>query len=521
MLNPLSIQNLQSSTGKSLSAAELVRALPLNTPIQISIRQSVPDPNQARQFNLQVQLGSQLYQLKSNQPLPPGSNATLTRTAAGQLLLSASSIAVAQGNLQLQTISQPATTQNKPVAQSGATAQPGSGQPLAPDQKPIVQIAGQRQQGEQGQQAQNRQGTPPPLLNARIPAEPPAQLNRLLPLNQPVLASLSVPISSTPATSTANPPQHNVQVRTNGRNLSLTINQPVPFDGKVLLIRTAPDQVRIQPLTSPVQNQNLQQTINEALRYVLPTQQPVADTLKQLQQIGSSTGGEKSPINSILNSIINLFGVKPEAQSPPIIRENLAHGGLFTERNLAAPKGQLVAGELKQQLGQLLQQADKLPDQPRQQLQELVQSLLNRVTSNQLESIQNTRVSNDGGIERFFALDLPIRHGNQLDNVELKISEHRHQVSEFEWLQTWRVRLHFDLQQQGTIDAELVLEDEHRITAHFWCSNQDTASELGQKLPDFNQQLRKQGYNIEALNCSEGQAPKALNRVEQLIDIST
>lgn len=227
MLNPLSIQSLQTSTGKSLSAAELVRALPLNSPTQITVRQSVPDPAQARQFNLQVQLGSQLYQLKSNQPLPPGSNATLTRTAAGQLLLSASNIAVAQGNLQLQTLNQPATTQNKPIQQSVATTQSGAGQTLAPDQKPIVQISGQRQQSQQGQQS----GTPARdnipaqnLLNAKLPTELPAQLNRLLPLNKPMLATLSQPaVSTVQAGVTANTVQANI----NGRNITLTINQPL------------------------------------------------------------------------------------------------------------------------------------------------------------------------------------------------------------------------------------------------------------------------------------------------------
>ncbi|RRC99211.1 flagellar hook-length control protein FliK [Amphritea balenae] len=495
-----------------MSAAELVRALPLNTPTPITVQQSTANPAQAQQFKLQVQLNSQLYQLNSNQPLPPGSSATLTRTAAGQLILSSATLATTQGNLQFQTINQPATTQTKPIQQSLATTQSGNSQTIAPDLKPIVQISGQRQQGQQSQGESLPR--PAPVL-ASLAQRLPADLSRLLPVNRPVLANISMSAST-------NSQQNTAAASINGRSLTLNLSQPLPFDGKALLLRLPGGEIQIQAVTSPVQNQGLQQSINDALRYTLPTQQPVADSLVKLQQLNLSAGGEKSPINSILSSLINLFGVTPSntPDSQASIRGNLLNGGLFTESKLASPQGS-VSNELKQQLGQLLQQADRLPEQPRQQLQDLVKGLLNRVTSHQLESIQNTKVSSDGGIERFFALDLPIRHGQQLDNVELKISEHRQQLSEYEWQSLWKVRLHFDLDKQGTIDAELVLEQEHRITAHFWCSHSETATELNQQLPDFNQQLHKNGYFIDALNCSEGQAPKPANKVEQLIDVVT
>ncbi|WP_428035225.1 flagellar hook-length control protein FliK [Amphritea sp.] len=524
MLHPLSIQNLQNSSGKSLLAAELVRTLPLNTPTQITIRQTLPDAVRPNQFTLQVQLGSQLYQLKSNQPLPSGSTATLTRTAAGQLLLSTTPLpaplpAAATG-AQLQTLNQPATTQSRPIQQSAAAMLSGNHQTIAPDQPPVVQIKGSSQQGPAEQRSQQQPGTSSapsaqPAM-ATVPARSLAGLNQLLPLNRPVLATLTMAIRAAAGDA-------NFVANINGRTLPLTLPQPPPYDGKVLLIRTASDQVQIHALTSPLQNQNLNRNINDALRYVLPAQQPLADSLVKLQQLNSNAGGEKSPINSILNSLINLFGVKTgsAAEGQSSIQQNLLNGGLFTERNLADPRSQIPNGEMKHQLSQLLQQADKLPEQARQQLHELVKGLLNRVTGNQLESIQNTRINSDGALERYFALDLPVKNGEQLDNVELKISEHRRQQSEEEWQRLWRVRLHFNLQEQGTVDAELILEQEHQITAHFWCSHPATAEELNSKLPDFNRQMHLQGYSINSTHCSEGAAPKPVNQVEQLIDVTT
>ena len=483
MLNPLSIQNLQNSAGKSLSATELVRALPLNTPTQINVRQSTPDASRPNQFTLQVQLGSQVYQLKSDQSLPPGSTATLTRTAAGQLLLS---------NAPSQSQTVPAGTTGTSTANTQNTAMNQAAMPLKNNSQTLA-------------------GT-----TATIPERSASQINSLLPLNRPVLATLSVAIR-------AGTGESNILATINGRTVPLTLNQALPFDGKVMLTRTSDQQVQIQPLTSPVQNQNLNNTINDALRYVLPTQQPVAGSLLKLQQLNNKTGGEKSPVNSVISSLLSLFGVKTgsAAEAQAGVQQNLLNGGLFTESNLANPGKQISSNEMKYQLNQLLQQADKLPEQARQQLQEIVKGLLNRVTSNQLESLQNTRVNSDGGLERFFALDLPVKNGEQLDNVELKISEHRRQLAEDEWQHSWRVRLHFDLEQQGTIDAELVLEDEHQVTAHFWCSQADIAETLNDKLPEFNQQLHQQGFNIQSTHCSEGAAPKAINRIEPLIDVTT
>lgn len=533
MLNPLSIQSLQSNSGKSLSAAELVRALPLNTPTSITIKQSAANPAQPRQFTLQVQLGSSLYQLKSDQPLNPGSQATLTRTAGGQLLLSTSATPgqPAQNTTTTtgyQPLNQPATTQQKPIQQTAASNQPGSNPGIAPNQKPIVQISSRQQDNKQ---PQSRPGHTPTdstkqttarqsPISASIESRLPAHLNRQLQLNRPLL----VTIEHSSITNKGSPQQHSLNVRIGNQRILLNSPQAMPAGEKALLIRTAAQQVVLQPLANSADTGITQQSINNALRHVLPSQQPVADVLQQLQQLtGKAPEPSRSALNSIVSSMINLFAVKTNASGEALhnVQQNLINGGLFTENRLTAPGSKLPTDDMKGQLGKLLLLADKLPEQPRQQMLELVKGLLNRVTSQQLESIQNTRTNNDGGLERFFALDLPIRHGQQLDNVELKISEHSQPRTETEGQSTWRVRLHFDLQQQGTIDAELILEQEHQITARFWCSHPDMHQTMQQRLEDFNQQMRDKGFAINALHCSEGQAPKPSISVEQLIDVTT
>ena len=547
MLNPLSIQSLQSNTGKSLSAAELVRALPLNTPTNITVKQAAPHPSQPKQFTLQVQLGSSLYQLNSNQSLPAGSTASLTRTAGGQLILNTAAASAAtnqaintapiQGrNVQLQPINQPATTQTKPIQQTSAGSQPGHSQTIAPDQKPIVQItAGQHSRKDSqspptpanlSSKSPGQEAPRPPPVRANIESRISADLNRQLPLNRPVLVTIGNTVNNN--NSNSQPSAGNSQnIYIGDKTLQLNTAKPFPVGEKALLIRVSPQQVVLQTIGMATQSPAVQQSINNALRHVLPSQQPVAAVLQQMQNLAQPTGGaneaSRSPINSILSSLLNLFAVRTDGSSEAnqSIQQNLNNGGLFTERRIADPAIRLPVTELKGKLSELLQQADKLPEQPRQQMIELVKGLLNRVTSHQLESIQNTKVGPDGAVERFFALDLPIQHRGQLDNVELRISEHRQQHTKEEWQVLWRVKLHFDMQEQGTIDAELILEQEYQVTAKFWCSHPETVQQMEKRLERFNEQMEEKGFAIQALHCSEGIAPKPDISVDQLIDVIT
>ena len=313
-----------------------------------------------------------------------------------------------------------------------------------------------------------------------------------------------------------------IQVKLNDQSLTLQSPVPVSTTDKAVLLRTSGTQALLQPISPEIQSKDTQKVISETLREVLPNQQPLANVLNQLNTLGKQNNKpENSNLNRLVSSLISLYSVPAEGgkEASQSVQRNIQEGGLFSERQLLNNKP--LTQDLKAQLGQLLNAADNLPEQPRQQMLDLIKSLLNRVTQNQLESLQQNRTNPDGSLERVFTLDLPVRQGQQLDNVELKISEYRREDSEQEWQSSWKVRLHFNLEQQGTVDAEVLLQQDNEVTAQFWCSHPSTTRLLNDKLSGFNQHLQEQGFVINNLNCHTGKTPTAKNQVQQLIDIST
>lgn len=425
-------------------------------------------------------------------------------------------------------------TAQPPAAQSGITnAQPAESQannrPLQKSSTPSGAVPTNSAPVSQSPINQNSQRTAQATVTAnqssptasssaqtvQLLAQPSAALSKELPLQRPVLVNIEQSTLQTNGSQT-------IQVKLGDQSLQLRSPIPLSINDKAVLLRTSGTQAVLQPISPDIQSKENQKIISETLREVLPNQQPLANVLNQLQQIGKQNNKpENSNLNRLLSSLMSLYSVPSEGgkEASQSVQRNVQDGGLFSERQLLNNKP--PAQDLKAQLGQLLNAADSLPEQPRQQMLDLIKSLLNRVTQNQLESLQQNRTNPDGSLERLFTLDLPVRQGQQLDNVELKINEYRREVNDQEWQSSWKVRLHFNLEQQGTVDAEILLEQENEVTAQFWCSHSSTTNLLNEKLNGFNQHLQDQGFVINNLNCHTGKTPTAKNQVQQLIDINT
>lgn len=398
------------------------------------------------------------------------------------------------------------TTQISSTSTSSATT-PGTNQPGSPSVTAAPVTTNQTRTLPAGQDTPQQ---------VQILSQQGAALSKQLPLQRPVVVNVEQ-ITPQPNGS------QNVQVRVNGQSIQLQAPAPVLVTDKAVISRTEGNQAVFQPVNTDSRSEQTHRVISETLREVLPTQQPLANVLNQLSSIGQQNKQpENSALNRLVSSLISLYSVPADGskESSQSVQRNLQNSGLFSERQLIS-SNQPQPTDLKAQLGQLLNAADSLPEQPRQQMLDLIKSLLNRVTQNQLESLQQNRTNPDGSIERQYALDLPVRQGAQLENVELKIAEYRRQAEEQEWKSSWKVRLHFDLEHQGTIDAEVLLEHDNEVTAQFWCSHTATTRLLADKLDGFNQHLQDQGFVINNLNCHTGKNATARNHVQQLIDIST
>lgn len=221
--------------------------------------------------------------------------------------------------------------------------------------------------------------------------------------------------------------------------------------------------------------------------------------------------------------MLTLFGVRPGADnSARQIQTNVESGGVQTEARLMQGK---VDGkqDMKGLIRQLQQQVSDAPPEMRPRMEQLIQSVQSRITHNQLQSLAQSKETPDGGFERVLQIDLPIIHNQRMQNVELRISEEGHQTGEHTTTTRWRVRLHFNLESLGEIDAEIQLTAEEQLNIRFWCSEQETQRQIKHQLDTFEVQLNQKGFNPSELVCYLGQAPNPdADAVQKnLVDIHT
>lgn len=384
-----------------------------------------------------------------------------------------------------------------------------------------------------------------PPVNAEQPAPNPAPHHSKAPASSqpltpsPTIISKELPTgqntvnsqttqSSPPINRPAGPPSHHLinAALPNGSKIELTSPQPLPQGTQIQIIKTSNQDVQVLQLKAPSFQPSSaleRPAIQETLRNSLPAQIPTAAAFSQLTQVASQTeGAQAAQLTNAVKSLLQLFGVRPGSQEAPSqIKQNIEHGGLGTENSLSKgipPHPQ----DMKSQLQQLQKLADTLPPEQKERLEQLLQGVHSRVTSQQLNSLQQWRELPDGGFERVFQLDLPIKQGEKWDNLELRLSREGGSNAAGEMVSVWRVRLHFDLEEQGGVDAEIRLTDGHEISTLFWCENKETAARLRERSEEFSERLKLCGFDSTEVNWHEGVAPEQQQAVhKQLVDLHT
>lgn len=386
----------------------------------------------------------------------------------------------------------------------------------------------------------NTTPAPPQQAGATIP-QPQSTATQ-----QPTAASTSAseaPTSSRPTpapyaaanlTTQAHTTHTQLSVAIKGRVLNLLAPANLPSISQAELIRPAGEQLLIRfaapaatspssttSNTSPPLTASQAQVVQQGLREVLPQQAPIAEGLNQLMQLQSASSAPQVT-DKVVQSLLQLFGVRPGTpEAPETIRQNVNLGGLFTENQLA--KKTPIAGDMKQFLGKLQALADQLPIESRQLLQGTIDKMLNRITSQQLTHLQQRQERIDS-TDRFFQLDLPVKYQTTFENVELRIQQREKNHVSGEKEKIWQVHLYFDLLENGQIDADLSLnEQQHTVTAAFFCSDRSTVNKVNEHLEGFKQQLQALGLNTTSVTCRQGQAQQRTKPVinTQLIDVKT
>ena len=78
------------------------------------------------------------------------------------------------------------------------------------------------------------------------------------------------------------------------------------------------------------------------------------------------------------------------------------------------------------------------------------------------------------------------------------------------------------MEEQGGVDAEIRLTDEHEISASFWCDKPETAHKLRDRSEEFAERLKDCGFNHSSIQSHDGEAPKQKQAIhKQLVDLHT
>ena len=162
------------------------------------------------------------------------------------------------------------------------------------------------------------------------------------------------------------------------------------------------------------------------------------------------------------------------------------------------------------------------------QLSSQLLSTLARTQLNQLESLaarQQNSPDNQGPINSW-TMEMPILHGKNIDNLELRIDQYLIEDEEennknSEGKKLWTVMLNFDLHSLGKMNVQLKIV-EQSVSAIVWSQLENTHREVKQQVQSLTESLEKVGVKVKQVDCQLGLPPKNnLPIYKQLVDIRT
>jgi len=144
----------------------------------------------------------------------------------------------------------------------------------------------------------------------------------------------------------------------------------------------------------------------------------------------------------------------------------------------------------------MLQHREQIIDELTRQ----VEGSIARVQLSQLASMPQ-----DNNTAQTWTFELPLRHGDNIDVVQLRIEQEESQDGE-EQEPRWRITLTLDLPEIGTIYATITIQGESASTT-LWAEEKDTARLIDENLQLLRDSLEKHGVNAGDINSQHGSPP--------------
>jgi hypothetical protein len=144
----------------------------------------------------------------------------------------------------------------------------------------------------------------------------------------------------------------------------------------------------------------------------------------------------------------------------------------------------------------MLQHRDQIID-------ELIRQAEGSIARVQLSQLAST--PQDNNTPQSWTFELPLRHGENIDVVQLRIEKDNSQEDE-EKEPRWQVTLTLDLPEIGTVYATITIQGE-RSSTRLWAVEAETARLIDNNLQLLRNALEKHGVNSGEISCNHGTPP--------------
>lgn len=209
--------------------------------------------------------------------------------------------------------------------------------------------------------------------------------------------------------------------------------------------------------------------------------------------------------------------LNPTSALAPAALPGLARAALGMLGN-ASPRQQPGAFPLPARLLQSLEGESDL-----QQLLRLAAAAISRLQSHQLSSLQQTGTAENGNVQNTWQTEIPMRHGQEFIPLQVKLqreetpkqhAERQHESRDpLESL--WRIELAFDLHPLGPLQVQAQLS-QGRLSGQLWAEQPATAQLIERQLGELRERLLNCGLDVGDLQCHPGTPPQGpRTRLEQ------
>ncbi len=245
------------------------------------------------------------------------------------------------------------------------------------------------------------------------------------------------------------------------------------------------------------------QVINQALRAMLPRQQPMALLLNQLSEL--PVDKLAGPLAQAVRRLLTAPSDPKQLLQPPRLIQALANSGVLLETKLSRPGNAEINNDFKAMLLRTLAAVsvnhsnpagDNRPQQP---LREIVENALARIETQQLATLRD-----DSG-RRVLTSDLLLRDADRTTAVEIAIDRSppandgkptinpEEQAAHSEAAtHRWKVTLNFDLPGMGKLESVINLHAA-KVSIDFRTELAQTRSRLTAHLDRLDQRLNSAG----------------------------